>query len=49
MTDLEGVMAIARKERGSGVISACTDVALPIVAYVFCKIYKMLVVKKKES
>jgi len=33
-TDLDGVLAIAREERVSGVIAACTDVALPTAAYV---------------
>lgn len=33
-TDLEGVLAIARKERIDGVIAPCTDVAVPTAAFV---------------
>ena len=31
-TDLEGVLAIARRERLDGVIAPCTDVAVPTAA-----------------
>lgn len=33
-TDLEGVLQVAQNERISGILAACTDVAVPTVAYV---------------
>lgn len=33
-TDLDGVLAVARRERVDGIISPCTDVAVPTAAYV---------------
>ncbi|NMQ18946.1 hypothetical protein E4P82_06820 [Candidatus Competibacter phosphatis] len=33
-TDIQGVLAVARRERVDGVIAACTDVAVPTAAVV---------------